>query len=78
MAKFIASDDDSWLLPREKAPCPEAQEWPAIGLKFLSRGRFGSFSSVPATSLTIKSMIAWLSAAHAGSLMPSKAAEWTK
>ena len=29
LAKFIPSDEDSWLLPAKNAPCPEAQSWPA-------------------------------------------------
>jgi hypothetical protein len=29
LAKFIPSDEDSWLLPAKNAACPAAQSWPA-------------------------------------------------
>ena len=29
LAKFMPSDEDSWLLPAKNEPWPEAQSWPA-------------------------------------------------
>ena len=29
LAKFMPSDEDSWLLPAPNAACPAAQSWPA-------------------------------------------------
>ena len=45
VAKFIPSEDDSWLLPATNEPCPEAQSCPAKMSKSRRNGNIGSARS---------------------------------